>query len=107
MSVHHKSIYVSLANTHIVMGAYYRWVSARYAAGVYSGPDAGGEIGKSLLILIGAGIAVQIIGMILFNILQAIVTGNANRRNAANHHRHRKRQIRTLAGAGICNFRGV
>ena len=78
MSFHHKSIYVSLVNTIIVMSAYYWWVSGRYAAGVFDGPNAGSEVGKSLLILIAAGILVQIIGMILFNILQAMVTGNAN-----------------------------
>jgi len=78
MSFHHKSIYVSLVNTIIVMSAYYLWVSGRYAAGVFDGPDAGVEVGKSLLILIAAGILVQIIGMIVFNILQAMVTGNAN-----------------------------
>ncbi|NOR63423.1 MAG: hypothetical protein GQ535_13140 [Rhodobacteraceae bacterium] len=78
MSFHHKSIYVSLVNSIIVMSAYYWWVSGRYADGVFDGPNAGVEVGKSLLILIAAGILVQIIGMILFNILQAIVTNNAN-----------------------------
>ncbi len=78
MSFHHKSIYVSLVNTIIVMSVYYWWVSGRYASGVFEGPNAGAEVGKSLLILIVAGILMQIIGMIVFNILQAMVTGNAN-----------------------------
>lgn len=78
MSFHQKSIYVSLVNTIIVMVGYYWWVSGRYADGVYEGPNAGVEVGKSLLTLIVAGILVQIVGMILFNILQAIVTNNPN-----------------------------
>ena len=78
MSFHHKTVYVTLINTLVLMGGYFWWVSGRYAAGAFDGPDAGSAVGRSILILMGTGIVVQIIGMILFHFLQALVTQNPN-----------------------------
>ena len=78
MSYQEKNGIVSLVSGVIVFALYAYFTRQMYQAGAFEGPDAGVQIGKSVLWLIFGGIIIHIIAQIVFSIGHAIITREAN-----------------------------
>jgi len=74
MSYQEKNITVYISTTLLVFSIYGVMLFGMYQEGRFTEPDATHFLGKSILILIAASIAVNIVVMILFSIINAIVT---------------------------------
>ncbi len=77
MTYQEKNVAVSLISGVIVFALYAYFTRQMYQAGVFEGPGAGAQIGKSILWLIFGGIIVHIIAQIIFSIAHAIITKEA------------------------------
>jgi hypothetical protein len=71
-----KSIIVALISSFLVFGIYVWLILGMYQSGRFDGSDAAALMGKSILLLILAGIAVNIAVTITFHILFAIATND-------------------------------
>ena len=78
MSYQEKSVIASLITTALAFGAYFIVVSGMHHDGRFEGAEATRQIGKVILIVIGASIVLNIVMQILTNILHAIVTNEQN-----------------------------
>ncbi len=78
MTYQEKNVFVGLVSGVIVFALYAYFVMQMYQGGVFEGPGAGAQIGKSILWLIFGGIVIHIIAQIVFSIAHAVITREAN-----------------------------
>ncbi len=74
MSYQEKRVSISLLGMLAVFAVYAVCMAGYYQDGRLAGPDAGALIGRSVFILMGAGIAAVIVLQIVFAIVNAMVT---------------------------------
>ena len=77
MTYQEKNVLVSLVSGVIVFALYAYFTRQMYQAGAFEGPDAGAQIGMSVLWLVFGGIVVHIIAQIVFSTAHAIIAREA------------------------------
>jgi len=77
MPYQQKSNYISLITTIIIFGIYYFFIFQFYHEGRFEGAGANALIGKSILWLIAGGVIINIVAHILFAIIFAMITNEA------------------------------
>ncbi len=100
-----KTAIVSLFSITIVFGFYLYFTRQNYQAGLFDAPDANALIGKSILWLIFGGVVFQLIAQIVFNIIYAIITKDANTSSLIDE-RDKLIELRTLRIAYYIIFVG-
>ncbi len=76
MPYQEKSAIISVFVGVIIFALYFYFTWQNFQSGLFEGADAGAQIGRSILWLIGGGIILNIIAHIGFSIIHAIVTND-------------------------------
>lgn len=79
MSYQERGVAISLVTSIVVFVGYVVYLGGLAGAGALEGPDASMVVGRSVLWMVGASIALSIVVQIIGAIVRAIVTGRSER----------------------------